>query len=225
MATSLGTRLLRSGARPEQGLHQSPSDRSLLAYLSFAGRKVAFQEMQSPPTLKDPDKLIDLDAGVIEYLAFNSSDTTPPIKQHEVANAEGLSLYTITDFMAHFMSTRAPGPTCGIRLADHRPKLLGWDEILQAFATASILGGSTGTGLRGGRAGRPRRKRLRIDGHRKGPTPARFPPPGCHRSALVRAVFGRPEERRFSHCKRARPRKREDTKKREVHGSPISLTP
>jgi hypothetical protein len=37
------------------------------------------------------------------------------------------------------MSTRAPvRPFCGIRLADHRPKLLGWDEILQAFATAAI---------------------------------------------------------------------------------------
>ena len=27
---------------------------------------------------------------------------------------------------------------CGIRLADHRPKVLGWDEILQAFATAAF---------------------------------------------------------------------------------------
>ena len=70
MATILGTGLLRSGARPEQGLHQSPSDRSLLAYLSFAGRKVAFQEMHPPPALKDADKLVDLDPGGIEYLAF-----------------------------------------------------------------------------------------------------------------------------------------------------------
>jgi hypothetical protein len=29
-------------------------------------------------------------------------------------------------------------PFCGIRLADHRPRLLVWDEILQAFATAAI---------------------------------------------------------------------------------------
>jgi hypothetical protein len=29
--------------------------------------------MQSPPALKDPDKLVDLDAGVIEYLAFGHS--------------------------------------------------------------------------------------------------------------------------------------------------------
>ena len=38
------------------------------------------------------------------------------------------------------MSTRARPvrPFCGIRLADHRPKFLGWDEILQAFATAAI---------------------------------------------------------------------------------------
>jgi hypothetical protein len=37
------------------------------------------------------------------------------------------------------MSARAPvRPFCGIRLADHRPELLGWDEILQAFATAAI---------------------------------------------------------------------------------------
>jgi hypothetical protein len=42
---------------------------------------------------------------VIEYLAFNSFDTAPPIKQHEVANAEGLPLFTITDFMAHFRLT------------------------------------------------------------------------------------------------------------------------
>src|SRR5262249_13710495 len=32
-----------------------------------------------------------------------------------------------------------PSPTVlGIRLADHRPKFLGWDEILQAFAAAAI---------------------------------------------------------------------------------------
>ena len=33
---------------------------------------------------------------------------------------------------------RPARPFCGIRLADHRPKVLGCDEILQAFATAAI---------------------------------------------------------------------------------------
>ena len=30
-------------------------------------------------------------------------------------------------------------PFCGIRLADHRPKLLGWDEILQAFGMRVLI--------------------------------------------------------------------------------------
>ena len=81
-------------------------------------------------------------------------------------------------------------PFCGIRLADHRPKLLGWDEILQAFATAaigrsvrpvhqgertsvpllrrSVAPAKAGRGTRGSPGSHP------VDGWRRGLTPRKW---------------------------------------------------
>ena len=50
--------------------------------------------------------------------------------------AAGLAQFPIITLCQLERSVR---PFCGIRLADHRPKLLGWDEILQAFGMRVLI--------------------------------------------------------------------------------------